>query len=1010
MQRVRSILLFIVVLFCVTQYQSSASGSAQRYRVGFAKPLDGTSLGLSFANFRNRVVIISITPGSPADDSGLVKVGNIVLAVNGQSTNTLDAQVVNDIINNLTPGARVIFFIEKHSMSSFSEIKDEEAELEEGEFLTTLKRGERGYGLQIQKVKGQNVIRVENIIKESSTAVSRALLVGDLIVAIDDEFVGNKPFREVMAFFTTSRQVKLRVKSQVGLSRTFVFVSTLTRPSSGSFGMNLKRDYDKSIHNCSIFIDGVIPGSVSEVVSKNAVEVYGLRSAALFAKNDRLVAIDGIDVRDASIPAVVKLLKGVKVGQSVSFKLVRVVYLPRRSGRASSKKQHNAQKAAQQKREEHQKNKQKSSKMYSVDVRKTKASGLGIRVTASSEGIMVEGVVDLYRNSIHIGDIIAAVDGSILRGLSFAESISILKAIPVGGRCTLTLQKSKTRHRRQLHNEMHDAHRQSLRRPDAAHCEVLYPESVRKQIGILGLGELLCAPAKFGPALKKAAHQLESNLVVPRPVHACQKLESDYSGKILLIPRGKCFFHEKAIHAQRAGAIAVLISNSRNENEDAEVFEMELPASQGAYATEPVQIPLAMISHTHGRALARYHGNDMVFRMYGKYDTGIRYEKKKRNMKSAQPIDPRDDPVEYLIDFGHGTLELNLGTPGAVGNPGHKLGTKLIEKLVPFDTLYTGGLVTAELTRGRLCPECHGHGGIEGGLKPCPHCSHHHDHLGRHVVHDTLGNMFSQKNEKTCSVCHGHGEVLKTPKARCPTCKGHGTVRDRKTFTVEYPAGMRQGFKKLFRREGNEARYGEAGDVEVVVKHESHPFFKRSGPNLITTVKISLSEALLGFNRSITLPDDTVVQAGQLGITHPGTTMEYAGLGLPLEREIADRNGQRHGVDRQLGMDSSGGRSTKGGSNNPLRGSLVVQIEVDFTDLAELRNRSRQKFEKAFNGKRKRKYRGGRTEKKKGPEYRREEGDTEYRSNSSAKAYMFGNIFSHAFRRDSQSGHNHTSL
>ena len=68
-------------------------------------------------------------------------------------------------------------------------------------------------------------------------------------------------------------------------------------------------------------------------------------------------------------------------------------------------------------------------------MRKTKASGLGIRVTASSEGIMVEGVVDLYRNSIHIGDIIAAVDGSILRGLSFAESISILKAIPVGGRC-----------------------------------------------------------------------------------------------------------------------------------------------------------------------------------------------------------------------------------------------------------------------------------------------------------------------------------------------------------------------------------------------------------------------------------------------------------------------------------------------------------------------------------------------------------------------------------------------
>ena len=96
--------------------------------------------------------------------------------MNGQSTNTLDAQVVNDIINNLTPGGRVILFIEKHSLASFSEIKDEEAELEEGEFLTTLKRGERGYGLQIQKVKGQNVIRVENIIKESTPKVAEKYL------------------------------------------------------------------------------------------------------------------------------------------------------------------------------------------------------------------------------------------------------------------------------------------------------------------------------------------------------------------------------------------------------------------------------------------------------------------------------------------------------------------------------------------------------------------------------------------------------------------------------------------------------------------------------------------------------------------------------------------------------------------------------------------------------------------------------------------------------------------
>ena len=55
------------------------------------------------------------------------------------------------------------------------------------------------------------------------------------------------------------------------------------------------------------------------------------------------------------------------------------------------------------------------------------------------------------------------------------------------------------------------------------------------------------------------------------------------------------------------------------------------------------------------------------------------------------------------------------------------------------------------IERKKLCPICHGKGGIEGGLMTCPHCGHTHA-PGRNVVHDHLGHSCSQQHEKTCVV------------------------------------------------------------------------------------------------------------------------------------------------------------------------------------------------------------------------------------------------------------------
>ena len=70
-------------------------------------------------------------------------------------------------------------------------------------------------------------------------------------------------------------------------------------------------------------------------------------------------------------------------------------------------------------------------------------------------------------------------------------------------------------------------------------------------------------------------------------------------------------------------------------------------------------------------------------------------------------------------------------------------------------------------------------------LSMCGNCQT----IYRHVVYDKIGQKCSQQHEKTCHVCLGHGEVLKTPKHRCPHCQGHRVVPDNQFLTVKILPG-----------------------------------------------------------------------------------------------------------------------------------------------------------------------------------------------------------------------------
>lgn len=71
--------------------------------------------------------------------------------------------------------------------------------------------------------------------------------------------------------------------------------------------------------------------------------------------------------------------------------------------------------------------------------------------------------------------------------------------------------------------------------------------------------------------------------------------EVDYRGRVALIPRGGCSFHVKALEAERAGAIGVLVVN----NEDGE----QLSPMAHELGKAPPHIPIAMVSQVSGGIL-----------------------------------------------------------------------------------------------------------------------------------------------------------------------------------------------------------------------------------------------------------------------------------------------------------------------------------------------------------------------------------------------------------------------
>lgn len=226
---------------------------------------------------------------------------------------------------------------------------------------------------------------------------------------------------------------------------------------------------------------------------------------------------------------------------------------------------------------------------------------------------------------------------------------------------------------------------------------------------------------------------------------------------------------------------------------------------------------------------------------------------------------------------------------GALGIKVGDRGTLQKDLRISFEEAAFGCTKDISYERVEPCGDCHGSGAAAGSeMETCGACN------GRGRVRFQQG-VFPIAIERPCSRCRGTGKLVLTP---CTTCRGAGLVSRTRTIEVTIPPGTEHGATRTVEHGGNATRGDKpAGDLELTVRVTPHPFFKRSGDDVLCTMPISFAQAALGGELEI----PTLQGKGKLRIpagTQPGTVLRVKGKGIP--RRMSGRGDQLVEVNLEI--------------------------------------------------------------------------------------------------------------
>jgi molecular chaperone DnaJ len=191
-----------------------------------------------------------------------------------------------------------------------------------------------------------------------------------------------------------------------------------------------------------------------------------------------------------------------------------------------------------------------------------------------------------------------------------------------------------------------------------------------------------------------------------------------------------------------------------------------------------------------------------------------------------------------------------------------------------------GGEKQIRISHLETCPVCGGSGAKPGrGMKACPTCG------GMGQVRRATRTPFGSFTQvSTCPTCGGSGQVLEEP---CSHCNGEGVIQTTKKLRINIPAGVDSGTRLRVAGEGDAGRRGgPPGDLYVYLSVEPDPDFQRDGLTILSEVRVSYLQAILGAKVSVPTVDskagleeetELVIPPG----SQPGTVLVLEGKGVP---------------------------------------------------------------------------------------------------------------------------------
>ncbi|KAF2710037.1 DnaJ-domain-containing protein [Pleomassaria siparia CBS 279.74] len=230
------------------------------------------------------------------------------------------------------------------------------------------------------------------------------------------------------------------------------------------------------------------------------------------------------------------------------------------------------------------------------------------------------------------------------------------------------------------------------------------------------------------------------------------------------------------------------------------------------------------------------------------------------------------------------------GMPGGPGGRNVPRKGRSVEQEyeVTLEELYKGKTTKFSNTKNVICGICKGSGGkANAKTHACSVCGGR----GAKQVLRQVGPGLVTQETVACTTCSGSGELFKD-KERCKKCKGKKVTEAKNVLELYIPRGARQGDRIVLAGEADQLPDQEPGDIIFSLDEAEHETFQRAGDDLRAELKITLVEALTGFNRVVlTHLDGRGIQLNVKQpngkVLRPNQVLKVPGEGMPKKKSDA---------------------------------------------------------------------------------------------------------------------------